>query len=59
MLNRRSNVWIELNGKIKSLCQWADELGIKRSTVLMRRHYGWTPEDALLTPIGQKRESRI
>lgn len=58
-LNRRSNIWVELDGKIKSLCQWADELGIKRSTVLMRRYYNWTPEEALLTPIGQKRESRI
>lgn len=55
-LNRRSNVWIELNGKIKSLTQWADELGVKRSVVLQRTSaYNWTPEEALLTPVGQKR----
>jgi hypothetical protein len=36
--NRRSTVWIEYNGKKKSLMEWSKELGIKYGT-LHSRHY--------------------
>ena len=53
-LNRRRTLWVELNGETKSLCQWADELGLKRGTVLQRVYtYKWTAEKALLTPISK------
>jgi hypothetical protein len=54
--NRQSNKWIELDGKVKTLCEWADELGINRTTVIQRINaYNWTVEEALRTPTRQNR----
>lgn len=52
--NRRSNRWVELDGVNKTLYEWADELGLNRTTVTQRINaYGWTPERALRTPVQQ------
>lgn len=48
--NRRSNRLIEVNGVSKTLQQWADEVGLNRSTISERLKTGWTPERAVLTP---------
>ena len=46
--NRRSNHKITYKGLIMNLKQWAEFVGIKRSTLDMRiRHYNWTIEKAL------------
>jgi hypothetical protein len=45
--NRRSNHWITHQGATKTISQWADYLGIKRTTLMMRiNHYKWPIEKA-------------
>ena len=45
--NRRSNQWIDFNGKRKTLAQWCDELGLKVGTVWARLNvYGYSTEKA-------------
>lgn len=40
-------------GKEMTLPRWADQLGLKRSTLEMRIYqYGWSVEKALSTPVG-------
>jgi len=54
--NRRDNVMLTFEGKTMCLTDWATELGIHERTLRNRiKHYGWTTEDALSTPVGQKR----
>lgn len=45
--NRASNNRINLNGVLKTVAEWSEELGIKPSTILYRINHGWTPERAL------------
>jgi len=46
--NRRSNVMLELNGKIQTMQQWCDELGLRIGTVWARLNvYGYSVEKAL------------
>ena len=53
-LNTRTNHFIEFCGEIKTLSQWADELGINRSTLCERiNSRGWSIEKALTTPAGK------
>lgn len=49
--NRRNNRYFTLNGKTQTMSQWADELGLKRTTVFNRLKRGWPIEKALTTPI--------
>ena len=49
--NRRSNHILEFNGKKQTMKQWADELGIKYTTLKRRiLAYHWSVEKALTTP---------
>jgi|SRR6478752_275056 len=44
----RKSRYIEYNGVSKTLAQWSDELGISRTTILMRLDvYGYTVDQAL------------
>ena len=45
--NRRTNVLIEFNGRSQTLTQWANELGITRSSLQNRLAAGWSLERAL------------
>ncbi len=45
--NRRSNVWIEHDGKRMTLTQWSVKLGINLSTLASRRNYGWSDAEVL------------
>ena len=45
--NRRNTVYLDYNGERKTISQWADLLGIKRSTLSSRICRGWTIEKAL------------
>lgn len=48
--NRSSNHWIEFDGLKLSITQWADLIGVKRTTLLQRINvYGWSIERALTT----------
>lgn len=49
--NTRANHKITFRGRTMNLCQWAEELGIKQSTLSMRLGaYKWPVERALCTP---------
>lgn len=46
--NKRSNLFIEFNGKSQTLIAWANELGVKRSTLSMRYYVlKWSTEKIL------------
>jgi hypothetical protein len=45
--NRRTNVWITLDGKTQCVADWSLELGIPRMTITRRLQRGWTPTQAL------------
>ena len=45
--NRRSNRWIEYDGKKQTVKQWATELNIRYGTLLTRLQRGWSVERAL------------
>lgn len=48
--NKRSNKWIEYNGKTKTLSEWCKELGIGYSKTELRLVRGWSVEDAFEKP---------
>jgi hypothetical protein len=51
-LNTKSNHRITYNGEELTLSEWADRLGIPRSTLCSRlKQYGWSVERALTTPV--------
>lgn len=47
--NRSTNNNITFNGKTQTLTQWAEEVGINKSTLSKRIHRGWEIERALTT----------
>lgn len=54
--NRRSNRRITYNGETKLISEWAEELGINRSTLRHRLDdYGWSIEKAFNEPVKQGR----
>lgn len=51
--NKRSCVTVTIDGRTMTLAQWADAQGIGRAMLYKRiSEYGWSPEDAILTPKG-------
>lgn len=55
--NATTNIRLEYNGQIKSVSEWAKEYNIKSKTLYSRIHnYGWSIDDALLTPNNKKPE---
>lgn len=56
--NRRSNRFIEYNGKRQTLAEWAEETGIYALTIHNRLKSGWSVEEALTTkPIKGRNQS--
>ena len=53
MNNTSKNRYIEINGVIKTLSQWARIYNIKYHTVLYRLNNGWSSYKALTTPVGR------
>lgn len=49
--NTRRNVSLTMHGRTQLLCEWADELGLKRTTISQRLVHGWSVEHALTTPV--------
>jgi len=47
--------WVTRKGETKCLSDWAEHVGIKRETVKARIKYGWSIEEALSTPIIDRR----
>lgn len=52
--NRTNNHVLIFEGKRMTISEWAREIGIKSSTLMMRIRRGWSAEDAITTPIGAK-----
>lgn len=48
--NKRTNVFLDYNGKHMTIAQWARELNISYSVIQHRIKAGWTVEDALTKP---------
>lgn len=49
--NRRDNHLFEYRGVADTLTNWAKFIKMKKSTLEMRIHYGWTFEKSLTTPV--------
>ena len=53
--NKRNSRYLTFNGQTKCLVDWADECGLKRTTLIQRLNaYGWSVERALTTPASIK-----
>ena len=52
--NKRTNVFLEFQGKRMTVTQWAEELEIPKQTLLGRLRYGWSVEDVLTRPIDER-----
>lgn len=50
--NRRTNVWVEINGETEVMKDWIDDprCSVDTTTVYRRLARGWSPEDALFVP---------
>jgi hypothetical protein len=58
--NRRNNVFLEAFGVKKSLCAWAEEIGICPESLQFRiKKKGWTVEKAVSTPKLKHTKRRI
>jgi len=53
--NTRSNIWLEYQGKRKTLAQWAEAYGMPHSCLYGRIKLGWPIEKALFTPKQEKK----
>ncbi len=52
--NKRNNHLIEYNGKVKTVSQWADEIGIDKNVLYKRLIGGWSVQKAFTTPKKRK-----
>lgn len=53
--NRRSNVYLTVNGETKSLVEWSRIYNIPRQYVTTRLHLGWSPENALKREVKRRK----
>jgi hypothetical protein len=49
--NRQSNRLLSFRGETRCATEWAELLGINRTTIERRLHYGWPIERALTHPV--------
>lgn len=56
--NRSNNHLVTLGGKTLTLTGWSEVLGIRQSTIRRRLRVGWSPEEALTTPLGKSSKYR-
>lgn len=57
--NKRNNRRVTINGQTKTLAQWAESIGIGKSTLHHRiGKLGWSLEDAISKPIGKTKPTR-
>lgn len=54
-LEQTHYVWLEWGGRRQTASEWADELGLKRSTILRRFHAGWPVEKIVTTKLNGSR----
>ena len=58
-VNKTDNRYIEYQGEVKALAEWADILGIKPITLGKRLDFGWSVEDALTKPVKSKEMNKL
>lgn len=57
--NRRNSRRITHNGKTATIAEWSEVTGIPYFTLIRRvKHYGWSPEKALTTPVDTRKSNR-
>ncbi|WKN20817.1 hypothetical protein [Azotobacter vinelandii] len=49
--NRRSNVYMTMNGRTMTAMDWSREIGLKYETILQRKRKGWSDVDCLTSPV--------
>lgn len=54
--NKSNNRRLTLNGKTKTITEWAKETGLSRSTIRNRVYRGWPVHQILNTPKGERRK---
>lgn len=54
--NTSRNIFMTYNGKTQTVMDWAAETGINYGTLRNRVMSGWSTEDALKTPSGERRK---
>lgn len=54
--NTRRNHFIEHNGKVQTVSQWANELGVKPDSIFNRLQKGFTEEEALTLKFNEHRK---
>ena len=53
--HKRNNVCITYKGVTKTISQWAEDIGISKSSLAQRKRDGWTDEECIETPKGKRR----
>ena len=56
--NARTNVNLTYKEETHCVSEWSEITGIKSGTIFYRIRHGWSVEDALTIPVGQKRKIR-
>jgi hypothetical protein len=56
--NKRSNIFVTVDGQQMVLADACDKLGLNKKTVAKRIHMGWSPERAISVPIDPRFRSR-
>ena len=49
--NKSTNTLLEARGRIQTLTQWCNEVGIRDDTLVRRLQAGWSVEDAIFKPV--------
>lgn len=56
--NRNVNIIIEINGETKVLSEWCEIYGIKHETARSRIKRGWSPIEAVTTPVNKAKSQQ-
>ena len=57
--NKSNNRLITIDGVTRTAAQWEDLMGLRRNIVHNRLHRGWSPECAVLVPVGAVRTNQF
>lgn len=56
--NKRNNHRVTLDGVSRTITEWSEILGIKKTTIKERLKSGWSDEKALTTPVRKRADMR-
>lgn len=57
--NKTNNRYITYNGETKTMAEWSEIIGVKAGTIWSRLNKGWSIDEALTTPVNQRRNKAI